>query len=56
MLIAEYYTWAKGPWALLQIATLRDGHRFYHEEVIIPKGKRAARAEAERRGAKPWNF
>jgi hypothetical protein len=56
MLIAEYYTWRTGPWALLQFHVIEDGRRTQSREEIVPKGKRAARTEALRQGAKPWNF
>jgi hypothetical protein len=55
MLVAEYTKMPKGQTPILDFNVIENGRR-EHVSSIAVAGKRQARAEAARRGAKCWNF
>ena len=55
MLVAEYTKMPKGQSPILDFKWIEGGCR-EHVSSIAVSGKRQARAEASRRGAKCWNF
>ena len=55
MLVAEYTKMPKGQSPILDFHIIEGGSR-QHISSIAVGGKRQARTEAARRGAKCWNF